>query len=125
METDITDHIVDQVRRDEPDLNARLEAHAEALDELKCIDDVVGQWIDTYDANYLSAAFALDDEAFARNFPKMVDLTRPDRERIIKTFAEHIEHCPRCCLKTSYDMELDSRIERAIRGDYSGPKKEK
>src|SRR5262245_536922 len=120
MEIDFSDSIVDQIRHEEPDLDARLEAQAEELNELQCIDPVVGQWIETYDVNYLSAAFELNDEEFAKNFPKMAYLTHDDRERIIKTFGEHIEHCPRCCRKSSYDIELDSRIERAIRKRPSG-----
>src|SRR5437588_5393483 len=104
METDFSDIIVDQVRQAEPDLDARLEAQADALTERECINPTIGQWIDAYDLNYLSAAFALDDDDFAKNFPKMAHLTQPDRERIIKALAEHVEHCPRCCLKSSYDI---------------------
>lgn len=115
MDYDFDDIIVNKIRKSDPDLSARLEAQVEAVDELKCTNPAVGKWIDAYDVQYLFAAFALDDDDFAENFPKMRELTQHDRKRILKTFETHINSCSHCHLKRGFDLELDSRIERAFR----------
>lgn len=115
MEYDFTNLVVDQLREADPDFESRREAQADALRELPCINPTVGKWIDTYDVQYLFAAFDLTDEDFAETFPKMADLTQHDRKRILNTFETHIHHCPHCHLKRGFDLELDSRIEKVWR----------
>ena len=105
--------IIDLVRKAEPDLDARLESQAEALKELECTYPVLGRWIDEYDVEYLMAAFNLDDDEFASNFPAMAHLKQHDRSQIIEAFEKHFDQCPHCYLKRGYDLEMNARIERA------------
>jgi len=115
MEYDFNDNTVNKIRKSDPELTSRLEAQVEAVDELRCTNPAVGKWIDAYDVQYLFAAFALDDEDFAENFPKMAELTQHDRKRILKTFETHLDNCSHCHLKRGFDLEIDSRIERVFR----------
>lgn len=105
--------IIDLVRKAEPDLDERLESQAEALKELVCTNPVLGRWIDEYDVDYLMAAFNLDDDEFASNFPAMAHLNQHDRSQIIEAFEKHFDQCPHCYLKRGYDLEMNARIERA------------
>ena len=115
MESDFSDIIVSMLRQAEPDLDARLEYQAEALQEAACTEPLLGQWIETHHVQYLLSAFALSDSDFAENFPKMAHVNEHQRKRIINAFEDHFEHCRRCSLKRGYDLELDSRIERTLR----------
>jgi hypothetical protein len=110
---DFDNLIIDLVRKAEPDLDSRLESQAEALNELKCTNLVLGRWIDEYDVEYLMAAFDLDDDEFAANFPAMAHLNQNDRGQIMDAFEKHFDQCPHCYLKRGYDMEINARIERA------------
>jgi|ERR1700741_66496 len=105
--------IIDLVRKEEPDLDARLENQAEALSERECTNPVLGRWIDEYDVEYLMAAFNLDDDEFSSNFPTMGHLNQHDRSQIIEAFESHFDQCPHCYLKRGYDLEMNARIERA------------
>lgn len=105
--------IIDLVRKAEPDLDARLESQAEALDDLECTNPVLGRWIDEYDVDYLFSAFNLNDTEFAANFPDLAHLSQHDRSQIIEAFENHFDQCSHCHLKRSYDMEMNARIERA------------
>jgi hypothetical protein len=105
--------IIDLVRKEETDLDARLESQAEALDDLECTNPVLGRWIDEYDVEYLFAAFNLNDTEFAANFPDLAHLNQHDRSQIIEAFENHFDQCPHCHLKRGYDLEMNGRIERA------------
>lgn len=105
--------IIDLVRKEEPDLDARLENQAEALNDLECTNPVLGRWIDEYDVEYLMAAFNLDDDEFSSNFPTMGHLNQHDRSQIIEAFESHFDQCPHCYLKRGYDLEMNARIEHA------------
>ena len=115
MESDFSDIIVGMLRQAEPDLDLRLEYQAEALDDAKCTNPLLGRWIDKNHVQYLLAAFALSDSDFAEYFPQMADVTEHHRKRIIKAFEDHFEQCQHCSLKRGYDAELDGRILRLCR----------
>lgn len=115
MEPGFSDIIVKLVHQAEPDLDARLEAQDEELLRLKCTNPVLGKWIDAYDVEYLLAAFALNDADFSEDFPKLAHLKQSEREKVVKAFEDHFDHCPHCHLKRGYDLELNSRIELACR----------
>jgi len=115
MESDFTDLLAEFIRHAEPDLDRRLESQAEALTELKCTQPILGKWVDEHDTEYLLAAFALDDDDFAENFPRMAKYTQEDRKKIIDEFENHFNNCPRCHLKRGYDLEFNSRIEQVCR----------
>ena len=110
---DFDNLIIDLVRKAEPDLDSRLESQAEALNDLKCTNPVLGRWIDEYDVEYLMSAFDLDDEEFSANFPAMAHLDQHDRTQIMDAFEKHFDQCPHCYLKRGYDLEMNARIERA------------
>jgi hypothetical protein len=112
MKTDLTDVIANFVFKSAPDLASRLESQAEALDEAKCSNPVLGRWIDENDVKYLFSTFALNDEDFAVRFPAMAHTTKAERQRVIAAFEEHFEHCQHCSLKRGYDLELDARIKQ-------------
>ena len=115
MESSFMDLIVNLVRQGEPDLDSRLESQSEALSDLECTNPALGRWIETYDIQYLLAAFALNDADFAEDFPKLAHLKQPEREKIIHAFEAHFDHCAHCHLKRGYDLELNSRIELACK----------
>lgn len=113
MKNDLTNAIADFVFRSAPDVADRLEAQAEALDEAKCTNPLLGQWVDENDVKYLLSTFALSDKDFAEKFPAMAQTTEAERQRVIAAFEEHFEHCQHCSLKRAYDLELDTRIKQA------------
>jgi hypothetical protein len=115
MESDFTKLLLDLVRQAEPDLDSRLESQSEALNELVCTHPTLGQWIAENDVQYLLAAFDLDDQDFAENFPGMAHIKEHDRKRIIETFETHLSNCLFCHRKRSYDLEFTSRIEAVCR----------
>ena len=113
MRNDLTNEIADLVFKSAPDLADRLEAQAEALDEAKCTNPVIGQWVDANDVKYLLSTFALGNKDFAEKFPAMASTTEEERQHVIAAFEEHFKHCKHCSLKRAYDLELDERIKRA------------
>lgn len=114
MKSDFTTIIADQVRQAEPDLDARLEAQAEALNEFECTNLTIGKWIEEFGLEYLLAAFALNDQDFAESFPKLAHISQHDREKMKDTFSHHVDACVRCARRVGFDAEMDSRIERSI-----------
>lgn len=115
MTSKITDLIVDLVFQTNPELDTRLEYQAEALREAKCILPLVGQFIDAYHVEYLLTALALKDQDFAELFPAMARIVGPNRQKFAATIERHLELCSHCSLKRSYDLELDARIDQAIK----------
>jgi hypothetical protein len=113
MKPNLTDLIADFVFKSAPDLASRLEAQAEALDEAKCINPLIGRWVDEHDVKYLMSTFALNDRDFAERFPAMAQTSEAERQRVIAALEEHFEHCKHCSLKRGYDLELDARIKQA------------
>ena len=113
MKNDLTNVIADFVFRSAPDLASRLEAQAEALAEAKCINPVIGRWVDENDVKYLLSTFGLNDKDFAERFPAMAHTSRAERERVVAALEEHFEQCQHCSLKRGYDLELDARIKQA------------
>jgi hypothetical protein len=115
MESDFTDLLAKLIRQAEPDLDCRLESQAQALSELKCTEPALGKWIEAHDTEYMLAAFELEDQDFSENFPGMAHFTKHDRKRIFQAFRHHLEACPRCQRKRSYDLEFDERVESVFR----------
>lgn len=113
MKKDLTDIIADLVFKSAPDLASRLEYQAEALDEAKCSNPVIGRWVDENDVKYLLSTFALSDKDFAERFPAMANTRREERKQVIAAIEGHLEHCKHCSLKRGFDSELDARIKKA------------
>jgi hypothetical protein len=119
MKYDITDVIADLVLQADPELGSRLEYQDEALRETKCVNPVVGRWIDANDVKYLLSTLDLDDKDFAAKFPTMEHITRPERQKIMTTIEAHFEQCQHCSLKRGYDLELDMHIKQACQQNSS------
>jgi len=115
MKFKVSTAVANFVRRADPEVEFRLEAQAEALDESVCIDARVGQWIDAHDVEYLNAVLDLDDFDFAKRFPSVNHVTYDRRQRMKAEIQTHLAHCPHCSLKHGFELELDSRIMRACR----------
>jgi hypothetical protein len=111
---DILDVITDLVSQDS-EVELRLEAQAEVLREVKCIKPVFGQLIDANDVKYLLSLLALSDKDFAERFPTKSHFLEQQRQRLITAIEEHLERCPHCSLKRSYDLERDARIKQVCR----------
>lgn len=112
MKAEITEVIADLVRRSNPEFDSRLEAQAKTLEEIECINPLLGQWIDTNDVKYLLSVFALKGEDFAAKFPAMAHIPEQDRQQVIAALETHMELCPHCSLKREYDLELDDQIKQ-------------
>lgn len=113
MKNDLTDLIADFVFKSAPDLASRLESQAEALDEARCTNPVLGRWIDENDVKYLFSVFALNDKDFAERFPKISPMSREERQQVAAALERHFDYCEHCSLKRGYDLELDARIKQA------------
>lgn len=107
-------NIFELMQRKESDLTARLAAQEEALDDLTCTEPRLGKWFEENTTSYVLAAFNLSDEDFAETFPELKHISESQRQNIIQAFVEHIEHCPRCFRKRSFDLEFEGRLESAL-----------
>jgi hypothetical protein len=115
MKPSIIDVIADQVLKSAPELQDRLQYQAEALEEHKCTQPVLGHWIDENDVKYLLSSFALGDKDFAARFPAMGQVSEATRQRLLQAFDRHFESCVHCSLKRGYDLELDARIKQTCK----------
>lgn len=114
MKSEFVDLLAAFVRKEESDLTFRLETHAEELNNLPCTEPVIGKWVDAHDVEFMMAAFALDDDDFAAEFPGITNLSQPDRQRIIKAFEQHFQQCAHCGRKQNYDHEFNSRVDAVV-----------
>jgi hypothetical protein len=118
MRTDVVDvtiKVVELMRQEESDLDWRLTAQAEALNETKCVRPVIGRIIDANDVKFLISALDLEDKDFAIRFSEIAHVTGDKRQRIISTIERHYEECVHCSLKRNYDIELDERIKKTCK----------
>lgn len=114
MKSEFINLLTDFIRQAEPDLDSRLEVHTSEVNKIPCTEPIIGKWIDAHDVDFLLAAFALDDDDFAADFPALAHLTQPDRKRIIDAFNNHFEGCVHCSRKASYDSEFNSRVDHVL-----------
>lgn len=98
----------------ESDLPTRLASQEEALDELTCAEPRLGRWFEENTVSYVLAAFNLSDEDFAETFPALKHISASQRQDIIQAFVGHIDICPKCFRKRSYDLEFERRLESAL-----------
>jgi hypothetical protein len=119
MKSEITDVIAKLVLQAEPELASRLEYQEEELRETRCINPVMGRWIDANDVKYLLSTLDLEDSDFAAKFPAMAHITKPERQQLIATMESHFEQCKHCSLKRGYDLELDIHIKQACQRNSS------
>ena len=110
--TDITDIIAELVRQKNTDVDSRLAYQAEELSEVRCINPLIGRWVDSNAVEYMLSALDLDDEDFAARFPA-ANVGAAERRRVAAAIEGHLGVCKHCSLKRGYEEELDGRIERA------------
>jgi len=113
MDSDII-NVFDLMQRKESDLPTRLASQEEALDELTCTEPRLGRWFEENTVSYVLAAFNLSDEDFAEVFPDLKHISAVQRQNIIQAFVDHIERCPKCYRKRSFDLEFEGRLESAL-----------
>ena len=114
MESDFIDVLNKLMCEEEPDLPTRLHSQDTALHELPCTDHALGKWFENNSVPYVLSAFKLSDKDFASVFPKLRTLSTNQREQIVRAFEDHIEKCPRCFRKQSYDLEFEARLESTL-----------
>lgn len=114
MESDLINVINNLMCEDEPDLPQRLECQDDILKGLSCTEPAIGKWFENDSVLYVLSAFNLSDRDFASVFPQLKDVSAVQRQQIINRFEHHIERCPRCCRKRSYDLEFENRLEKTL-----------
>ena len=114
MESDFIDVVNQLMREEEPDLSTRLQWQESALTELTCNNQALGKWFDNNSVPYVLSAFQLSDKDFASVFPKLKSLSTIQRQQIVRALEDHIEKCPRCFRKRSYDLEFEARLESTL-----------
>ncbi len=96
------------------DTGFRLQAQQEALDELRCTQPTLGEWIDRCDYSFLMDTLNLSDRIFAKEFPG-VRLSVEERKQFAEELSRHCEDgCARCHLKKMYDLQWESCVDKAI-----------
>lgn len=95
------------------DTRFRFEAQQEALDELKCTQPSLGEWIDRCDYSFLMNTLKLSDRIFAKEFPR-VRLSVEERQQFAEELTRHCETCARCHLKQMYDLQWETCVDKAI-----------
>lgn len=110
-------NVFELMQLQDSDLPTRLVSQEEALDDLTCTEPRLGKWFEENTVSYVLAAFNLSDEDFAETFPALKHISASQRQTIIQTFLAHIEACPKCFRKRSYDLEFEGRLESALQED--------
>jgi len=114
MESDFINVLNELMCDEEPDLPTRLHWQEAALNDLTCNNHALGKWFENNSVLYVLSAFKLSDRDFASVFPKLKTLSSNQREQIVRAFEDHIEQCPRCFRKRSYDLEFEARLESTL-----------
>lgn len=111
MESDFFKIVNDLMCLEDEDLPNRLEEQEAALAGLNCTDPKIGKWFEKSSVSYVLAAFNLSDSDFAAQFPHLRYVSSEQRTEIINTFVKHVEKCPKCGRRHSYDLEYEQRLE--------------
>jgi hypothetical protein len=69
--------------------------------------------MDVNDFPFLIETLTLNDAVFFIEYPT-VNLSSEERKRLVSALEEHCEDCARCGRKRAYDLEWQSRVDRAI-----------
>lgn len=118
MKLTVNSALANLIRQD-PEVEFRLEAQANALRESRCIDYRMGQWL-VDDVDYLMAVLDLDDFNFAKRFPSIAHYGEQKRQQTKAEIKHHLEFCQQCALRYGYALELDARIMRVCRENKEG-----
>ena len=113
MEKDLVALLSSLIIDKENDTVSRLNAQEIALKELKCMHPELGKWINDCDFPFLIETLVLEDAIFFGEFPD-VKLTAEERKEFANALEAHCENCAHCHLKRAYDLEWQSRVNRAF-----------
>lgn len=113
MEYDITRFIANTVRNG-PNFDHQMNERANSMREIPCNNTSIGQWTDA-GIGFLFAALELDDPDFGTRLPALADLTKPTRAQLLRSLKDHISVCSHCALKYDLEIDLNTRIEKALR----------
>jgi len=100
------------VQKDE-DAAFRLKEQRAKLSETKCTKPDLGKWIDNCDFPFLIETLMLDHSIFVKEFPG-IEFPEEERKSFARSLEAHCEDCVHCYLKRSYDLEWQSRVDRAL-----------
>ena len=100
------------VEKDE-DAPFRLKEQRTKLSETKCTKPELGKWIDNCDFPFLIETLMLDQTIFVKEFPG-IEFPEEERKSFTRSLEAHCEDCVHCYLKRSYDLEWQSRVDRAL-----------
>lgn len=113
MEKDLFALLSQMIVENDDDTRFRFQAQEEALNELKCTQPQLGEWIDRCDFSFLMDTLKLDQVIFAEEFPG-VGLPIAEREQFAETLSSHSEACAHCHLKKSYDLQWELCVDSAL-----------
>ena len=116
MEYDITGTIANLVREADTHFEQQMEEQAEALRRICCIDSSQGRWVEI-GVEFLFSAFELEERDFAGRLPELAHLSKSARQQFAESLADHLRACDHCALKHQYELDLNVRIEQAMRGN--------
>jgi hypothetical protein len=117
METNVYELLSKFIREKDDDTPNRLAEQDAELKRLMCTDPVLGRWIEVNDFPFLIETLTLNDAVFSGEYPT-VDLSSEERKRLMSALEAHCESCARCGRKRGYDLEWQSRVDRAIADNH-------
>ena len=113
IETNLFELLSRCIRQRDEDTPNRLAEQEAELKRRKCTEPELGRWVEVNDFPFLIETLMLNDAVFSEEFPG-VGLSSEERKRLVLTLEAHCEGCPRCALKRAYDLEWQSRVNRAL-----------
>jgi hypothetical protein len=117
MGTNVFELLSRFIREKDDDTPNRLAEQEAELKRLKCTDLVLGRWIEVNDFPFLIETLTLNDDVFSIEYPT-VNLSSEERKSLVSALEAHCEGCARCGRKRGYDLEWQSRIDRAIADNH-------
>jgi hypothetical protein len=113
LETNVFELLSDFIREKDDDTPNRLTAQEAELKRLECTDHLLGRWMEVNDFPFLIETLMLNDAVFSIEYPA-VNLSSEERKNLASAIEAHCESCARCGRKRGYDLEWQSRVDRAI-----------
>src|ERR1041385_62609 len=113
MEKNLVELLSKLIVENDDDTRFRFEAQEEALNELKCSQPSLGEWIARCDYSFLIDTLNLSERIFSKEFPEL-NLPLDQRAQLGEKLAAHAETCPRCFRKRSYDLQCEKCVDKAL-----------
>jgi hypothetical protein len=113
MNTNLVELLSKLILENDDDTVFRFQAQDEALNELKCSQPSLGEWIDRCDYSFLMDTLKLSDRIFLKEFPSL-RLPLEERKQFAETLAAHCENCVHCFRKRAYDLKWESCVDKTL-----------